>query len=114
MSARFNVRLQPAFGCVRGVMEHTGRFNKTERTNIAYGVLDELVAMPAPDRLTLARELAGPGYAVVPVEPTDEMVHSGACALEVGVRMEGPMNSSKYKAAKAYDMMLTAAQEPTP
>jgi hypothetical protein len=42
------------------------------------------------------------GFVLVPVEPTREMIHDGACALEVGVRMEGPMNSSKWKADRAF------------
>jgi hypothetical protein len=51
------------------------------------------------------------GYAVVPVEPSEAMAHAGGCASEPGVRMEGPMPSSKHKAKTIYRAMLAAAGE---
>lgn len=55
--------------------------------------------------------LAAAGYAVVPVEPNEAMAHAGGCASEPGVRMEGPMPSSKHKARTIYRAMLAAAKE---
>jgi hypothetical protein len=57
VSARFNEALQGAFGHVRGTLRRCKIATKNETTNIAYGILDEQMAMPPADRLALARAL---------------------------------------------------------
>ncbi len=74
MSARYDPSLQGAFGHVRGTLRRSEVGTKTETTSLAYGILDDLRMMPAPDRIALARALVAdmPGVVVGRVpEPID-------------------------------------------
>jgi hypothetical protein len=55
--------------------------------------------------------LEGDGMVVVPVEPTEEMMHSGARAHDhPSVYMGGPSHAGRKMAERIWSAMLTAAR----
>lgn len=69
--------------------------------------LSALSATPLASRLALARALV-PGWAVVPVEPTEAMCNAGADELPTPTCE----STDEEAAAEIYRAMLTAAEEP--
>ena len=63
------------------------------------------------DADTVLSVLHAAGFAVVPVEPTEAMIHAGGCAMEVGIRMEGPKPGSKLRAGTVYRAMIATVKE---
>lgn len=81
-------------------------------TTIADAILSALRAMPDPDRLALARELAGPEWAVVPREPTREMWAASGNALVNGrVKIKAHHD---YLSETVWTAMLAASEKETP
>ena len=86
----------------------------------ADAVLSTLRAMPEPDRLALARELAGPGYAVVPVVLSKRMRLAGVAEKKRGHTMPQIWRAvmAAHFAEEDRDIVKqhtrAAAQEPTP
>ncbi len=74
--------------------------------------------LPADERIALARELVrAAGYAVVPVEPTQDMADFGGQHITLDVAwgcIKGEEHTLDNAAAKIYRAMIAAAHEPTP
>lgn len=81
---------------------------------LASGLQGEYGSLPTnedADRILSAFRLRG--FVVVPVEPTEKMVHDGALQIEMGNILSGsPFPPSKERAQAVYRAMIAAAQEP--
>lgn len=117
MSARDIDHAEQLFGRIRGVLDRAEWGTKAERTNAAWAILDELLRTPTqPPRLALARALV-PECAVVPREPTEEMLQDGLRAAQKarhtgisGQTVGAVVRASAFREAAAYRAMLAAGE----